>query len=197
MQQGKHISNRMLFLDLNAELRTDENFVERKNEDHHIGTCIFEQVNLGMVSQFPLDYMHLVCLGVLKKMLLLFVKGTFKPVKFSANMIQQISANLNHISNWIPTEFARKTRSLNEIDRWKATELRLFLLYVGPVVLQNYLSDKYMIHFNALHCAIRILCHEKNCIINNEYAKDLLIYFVKTCQHLYGEEYGEYVWRNL
>lgn len=31
MQQGKHISNRMLFLNLNAELRTDENFVERKN----------------------------------------------------------------------------------------------------------------------------------------------------------------------
>lgn len=197
IQRGKYISYRMIFLDLNAELRTDENFIERKNEDHHNGTSIFEQVNLGMISQFPLDYMHLVCLGVVKKMLQLFVKGQFKPVKFSANMIKKISASLKRISKWIPAEFARKTRSLDEIDRWKATELRLFLLYIGPVILQNYLSDKYMIHFNALHCAIRILCHKTDCIINNEYAKDLLIYFVKTCQHLYGEEFMIYNIHNL
>lgn len=91
----------------------------------------------------------------------------------------------------------QKTRSLDEIDRWKATELRLFLLYVGPVVLQKYLPDKYMVHFNALHCAIRILCHKTDSIINNEYAKDLLIYFVKTCKHLYEEEFMIYNVHNL
>jgi len=57
----------MLFLEMNANLRTDKNFVNRQNEEHHIGRSIFERANLEMISQFPLDYMHLVCLGVVKK----------------------------------------------------------------------------------------------------------------------------------
>ncbi|XP_012531676.2 uncharacterized protein LOC105834031 [Monomorium pharaonis] len=67
MQEGKYICHRMIFPDLNAELRTDANFIERANDDHHTATSIFEEIKLGMVSQFPLDYMHLVCLGVIKK----------------------------------------------------------------------------------------------------------------------------------
>lgn len=114
-----------------------------------------------MVSQFPLDYMHLVCLGVMKKMLQIFVHGEIKAVKFSSRIIHKILQVLGNISAWIPSDFARKTRSLEELERWKATELRLFLLYIGPVVLQNYLPQNYLLHFNSLHCAIRILCHEK------------------------------------
>lgn len=125
-------------------------------------------------------------------MLNIFIKGQLKPVKFSANTMNEISENLQLISNWIPSEFARKTRSLDEIDRWKATELRLFLLYIGPIILQNYLPEKYMIHFNALHCAIRILSHKIDCIRNNQYAKELLVYFVKQSKHLYGEEFVIY-----
>lgn len=75
MQEGKYIYHRMIFPDLNAELRTEENFLERKNNDHHNGTSIFGGIKLGMISQFPLDYMHLVCLGVVKKMLQILIKG--------------------------------------------------------------------------------------------------------------------------
>uniref|UniRef100_H2Y7T6 Uncharacterized protein n=1 Tax=Ciona savignyi TaxID=51511 RepID=H2Y7T6_CIOSA len=35
-------------------------------------------LGLGMVSQFPLDYMHLVCLGVVKKIILAWVKGPLR-----------------------------------------------------------------------------------------------------------------------
>lgn len=109
-----------------------------------------------MVSQFPLDYMHLVCL-VVKKMLQIFLNGNIKTIKFSVADILNISQNLNNISTWIPTECARKTHTLKELDRWKATELRLFLLYVGPVILRNYLPQHYLLHFNSLHYAIMIL----------------------------------------
>lgn len=69
-------------------------------------------------------------------------------------------------------------------------ELRLFLLYVGPVILQNYIPENYVLHFNSLHCAIRILCHENDYITNNErYAKNLLIYFVSTSKILYGKDF--------
>ncbi|XP_025264908.1 uncharacterized protein LOC112638527 isoform X1 [Camponotus floridanus] len=59
----------MLFLNSSAALRTDENFIKRIDENHHTGTSLFEEADLGMVSQFPLDYMHLVCLGAVKKIL--------------------------------------------------------------------------------------------------------------------------------
>lgn len=67
------------------------------DEDHHIGTSPFEETGLGMVSQFPLDYMHLICLGVVKKILQIFTHGSHKQ-KFFAKMIKKISANLKTIA---------------------------------------------------------------------------------------------------
>lgn len=98
MQEGEYTKHRMLFLETNPNLRTDNNFINRENEEHHLGTSIFERANVGMVSQFPLDYMHLVCLGVVKKMLQIFVHGNIKVIKFSAAVISQISQTLHDIS---------------------------------------------------------------------------------------------------
>ena len=38
----------------------------------------------------------------------------------------------------MPSEFARQPSGLDELKIWKATELRTFLLHVGPIVL-NYI----------------------------------------------------------
>jgi len=73
---GDYENRRMLFLDHNCPLHTDESFNLRKNPEHHTGISIFEKIPLPMVSTFPLDYMHLVCLGQMKKMLNLWLKGS-------------------------------------------------------------------------------------------------------------------------
>ncbi|XP_011865215.1 PREDICTED: uncharacterized protein LOC105560585 [Vollenhovia emeryi] len=65
-EEGEWRDNRMLFLNEYAPLRTDESFLLRHNEDHHMNDSPFENIALKMVTQFPLDYMHLVCLGVMK-----------------------------------------------------------------------------------------------------------------------------------
>jgi len=69
-----------------------------------------------MVSQIPLDYMHLVCLGVMKRLLQLWVKGN-KQTRLNTENINSISQYLMDNKSNIPSEFARKPRSLLDIDK--------------------------------------------------------------------------------
>lgn len=46
MQQGDYSNHRMLYLESNANLQTDENFLMQENEEHHVGRSILEDANL-------------------------------------------------------------------------------------------------------------------------------------------------------
>jgi len=118
----------MLFLDENAPLRTDEKFLLRYNEDHHLNDSPFESIGLKIVTQFPLDYMHLICLGITKMLTKLWIRG-IKGIKLRASEIDQLSADLKLFTQYISMEFSRKSRGLDKLNRWKATEFRQFLLY--------------------------------------------------------------------
>lgn len=61
-QEGNHVENRMIFPEFDAPARTNASF-KQQIDDHHIRHLPLEQLNTGLVSQFVLDYMHLVCLG--------------------------------------------------------------------------------------------------------------------------------------
>ena len=51
------------FPDTNAPERTNVHFDEMRDEDQHTGISPLLRLKRGMVSMFPLDYMHLVCLS--------------------------------------------------------------------------------------------------------------------------------------
>lgn len=72
-EESEWRNNRMLFLNENAPLRTDEKFCLRHNEDHHLNDSPLGNIRLKMITQFPLDYMHLVCLGVMKRLIKLWI----------------------------------------------------------------------------------------------------------------------------
>lgn len=57
----------------------------------------------------------------------------------------------------LPTDFARRPRDLDCLKKWKATEFRLFLLYLGPIVLNKVFNKNRYMHFMSLHVAITIL----------------------------------------
>jgi len=44
MQEGTYLNHHMLFLESNALLRTDENFKNRTQEDHHTGVSPFKSI---------------------------------------------------------------------------------------------------------------------------------------------------------
>ncbi|XP_076299692.1 uncharacterized protein LOC143218425 [Lasioglossum baleicum] len=186
--EGDYIADRVCFPSLEPiACRTDVEFRTKGDNDHHTGTSILERIpNFDMIKSFPLDYMHLICCGVMKKLLVnLWCCG--KPsTKICYSQFSIISNLLLSLRKCIPLEFNRKPRGLNELKRWKATEFRQFLLYTGPVVLlKNISRDKYE-NFLSLHVAVTILSNSKY-FDAIEYASQLLNYFVKTFKILYGD----------
>ena len=104
----------------------------------------------------------MVCLGDVRWMLYYF-KRHFKSMfdgQLSQSSLNEITSRLLSFKGKLPSEFARQPRSLNELDRWKATELRSFLLYTGPIALKAILSSSYYKHFLSLFLSIRILCDD-------------------------------------
>lgn len=69
VQEGDYVNNRVTFPEMSAQLRTDENFRLRLHEEHHKETTPLEDIKIDMIKAFPLDYMHLICLGVVKKLI--------------------------------------------------------------------------------------------------------------------------------
>lgn len=125
-QKGKYIKGRVSFLKNNSAKRTDDSFCNKLQPEHHNGISILENIsNFGMITNFPLEYMYLICLGVVRKLLNIWLHG--KPsLKLSNESITKISDLLFSIRSYVPNEFVRKTRSLNEVKHWKATEFRFF-----------------------------------------------------------------------
>ena len=188
VQKGVRVNYRTTFPEVNAALRNDTQFDEMADVNHYTGLSPFRQINIGLVSQFPLDYMHLVCLGVVKRLLTLWVKGPLEGCRIGASCVRRISDSLLHMRQYLPKEFLRKGRSLHEVDRWKASEFRQFLLYTGPVILHDVLKRKTYRHFMLLFVGIYVLSspflHQTYLL----YAKQLLQLFVSDFSKLYGEE---------
>jgi hypothetical protein len=171
--------------ELDAPARTDRNFRKMKDMNHHIEPSPLLALNMGLVTQFPLDYMHSVCLGVVRRMLFLWTRGPLN-CRLSARHILVISNQLESFKSFFPSNFSRKPRSLTDLKMWKATEFRQFLLYCGPIALKSILSTKYYNNFLSLSVAMTILLSPDLCLYIS-YANDLLRYFVKNFGKLYGE----------
>ncbi|KYM94120.1 hypothetical protein ALC62_15262 [Cyphomyrmex costatus] len=181
--EGVYKQNRICFPDINAPKRTDEGF------SYHISYTLLEQIpNLDFVQDFVLDYMHLICLGVVRKLLNLWINGS-TGYRLQYYNIERISAALENLKRLTPKEFARKPRSLKYLKLWKATEYRQLLLYTEPIVLKHIISQDNYNLFISLHVAIRILCNEntKNVYVN--YAEELLKHFIESFGRLYGKHH--------
>jgi hypothetical protein len=190
-QHGKWMG-RMTFPEVSdLDLKTDDNFKKQCHPEHHHDTSSFCDLPIDMIKTFPIDYMHAACLGVMRRLLLAWLRGKTS-VKISAGNATEVSSRLLALRHCIPKHFVRKPRSLLEIDRWKATEFRLFLLYVGKVVLKGILRDDIYANFLELSVAISIAVSPSLVSIHHDYAHQLLLHFVDGCHELYGPEFLVY-----
>lgn len=191
---GTYIEGRFVFTGINHSVRTDEEYIRCFDEDHHKeGTSPLLLLPINMVSQVPFEYMHLVCLGVMKKILSAWVYGKYSRLsKLSGRSISLISARSDILRKYCPSEFARRPRSLDLYSKYKATEFRQFLLYSGPVVTYGLLDEQLYKHFLFLHAALRVLVSNSPSRQQFSFAELALQKFVLRCEHLYGPTFNTY-----
>lgn len=200
VQKGSSVNRRVVFLETQAKVRTDESFKLKIQEKHHLGTSPLLNLNIGLVTQVPLDYMHLVLLGCMRKLLLYWIRKGDHNVRLGyTHQVSHISEKLLSLAKHMPKEFSRKPRSLKDIDRFKATEFRQILLYTGPIVFRGILSEEIYNHFLLLHVAISTLANEDKSHSENNisYAEKLLKLFVQEMKDIYKEESIVYNIHNL
>lgn len=181
IQEGEYFKNRVCFpyLDQKPNERTHDAYINMLYEEHHTGEIsrLIELSGLDLVHSFSLDYMHLVCLLWLHKGPLV--------VRLHSRNVKKLTSSLLDLKPYIPSDFVRKTREIQEVCRWKATELRLFLLYIGPVVLKNIVNEDAYTNFMALHVSMLVLLSPDYQQYVN-YSKQLLNYFAQTFEMIYS-----------
>ena len=189
-----------------AVKRNDEDFQNMKyyarNDKftHQKGWTPLLNYNVGCVSQFTIDFMHCVCLGVMKRLLTIWLTSSkpihiFQPLKAKGR--EKLNDLIASLGKCMPSDFTRQEmRTVDDIAFWKAKELRSFLLYTGPILVQRLFEHQPIVfdHFMYLHCAMRVLCHDDKALRTAAitYAKQWLEYWVDSSITLYGPQFPVY-----
>jgi len=147
-----------------------------------------------MVFDFPLDPMHLIYHGVVKRFLTILFKGDRRNKsrhRLSKQTRIKINSLLKKKNRFYPREFHRKRKAFDDLSFLKAVELRSFLLYMGPVVLKKIGKRKYE-HFLFLHATIRILTFGPLTPEVLQTADQYLKYYVEQFGIIYGDHHLVY-----
>lgn len=121
-QIGTSIRKVVTFDNKTGNVISDDDFMQRKYPLHHHPKfreekTELETLGIGMISQFPLDCMHLIDLGVTRKIINSLLNGkAFTKLKLSEK--NQLSVRLKSLYAFIPREFNRKPRGFEEIAKW-------------------------------------------------------------------------------
>ncbi|KAE8746822.1 hypothetical protein FOCC_FOCC006459 [Frankliniella occidentalis] len=183
----------MTFTDLNSELRTDESYENQTQPMHHIGRSPLQLIGTRMISQFRLDPMHLVYLGVFRRLLFVWLKwnGLFH---LHWTVVEAIDGVLNALEPSCPSDFNRPPRSLNDIKMFRAHEFRRLLHYDSILIFRDNLDENVYRHFLLLYTALYILAspiHVTSAEMRN-FAKNLLVNFVQHSVVIYGQAFVVY-----
>lgn len=104
--EGKYIENRICFSDISGKKRTENEFVLKTDDDYHLGTssALEDIPNLGFVTNVPFDYLHLICLGNVKKLIHLWccdslkVRLQFRKIKVISDILEKQIRPYTHLN---------------------------------------------------------------------------------------------------
>lgn len=150
-------------------------------------SCMIAANDFDLVNGFSIDYMHCVLLGVVKKLLNLWLETENHAEPYYILKKKQIVLSSRIITIKPIFEINRKPRSIFERKLFKANEFRTLLLYYLRYCLIDMLPMRYINHFQLLSSAVYMLLQEK---ITNEdicTAETNLNKFADQFEELYGK----------
>ena len=200
--KGFHVKGKGIrFTQIDCPDRTNDTFRCKQDMFHHVGEVDspFCSIQIDLVKDFPLDYMHLVLLGVVRRFLRLWLgiskikKSGFKCLK--PEMVSKMNRRHMDASFTVPAEFQRRPRSFLFASLFKANELRSFLCYTSPLVLLKVFEDRkapLYSHFMLLVVSIRLLLSPSQLQENIEFSRKCLKTFVLHVAKYYGSDHMVY-----
>ena len=140
----------------------------------------------SIVKGMLIDYMHGVCLGVIKTMLKLWFKPKYKTFPFNiSNLVKVVDRRIKQLRP--PIEITRTPRSIeNDLMYWKASEFRDFMLYYSLPVLYKILPDEYYMHYSDLVRAMYILLRKDITVAQLASAREYIYRFCSRFEQLYS-----------
>ena len=185
--EGRYISDRVVFPAVAGNPRTDEKY-NRFEENNQVRLSPLTQI-VGLKTNFPVDELHCICLGVVRKMFhFLFSKVKKSTCRLKDNDVQLLSEDILNFRKYTPAEFQRQVRSIKtDLMHFKGTEFRSFLLYFGPFLFKKYLSEKVYHLFILLHFSYYVFSSE-NYVNLHGHAHRCLEIFVKRFSDVFGEQ---------
>ena len=198
--RGDCVAGKIKFIERDCPLRTDISFRQQHDLDHHHDTCSpLLELSVDMVKDFPLDYMHLVLLGVVRKLSCHWFPSVSKRSKRNPLFHLHVVGGVNFktvndrallCARFTPNEFQRRPRSFTELNYFKATEFRNIVCYLFPFIFRNVFPQTVVFdHFLLLFVAMRILLTPNNSVVNIQYARSLLVKFVKDGGKVYTDSF--------
>lgn len=179
-------------------LRSDDDFKYFIQNEHHIVMPLLAQLDIGLISQFAIDY-KTIAIGVMKHLMVnLWLRGKLD-FRLNKETQSKISRELLMMTTNCPREFEKRPHSLKDIDDWNCSDWNNFLLYYSPIALKSRMPQKFYVHFLYLHLAMRICMSSDatNSAHNSFVVGQMLNTFLADFSILYGKDKLDYNVHNL
>ncbi|XP_058126535.1 uncharacterized protein LOC131285620 [Anopheles ziemanni] len=185
--EGETVQQRTVFLETNADQRTDDAFRNNEYVLHQTGTTpLIDLENFDMIEDVIVgDRLHQIDIGVTKKLLNIWYVGVLRSTR-RWNQGQRKVINQRLQSQTFPFETPRKLHCLDDLAYWKGSECKAFLHYAAPVVLRGVLTEEQYQHFMLYFCGVTIFsskAHKRHWSTGSE----LLKKFVESYAQVYGK----------
>ncbi|KAK3919799.1 B-cell linker protein [Frankliniella fusca] len=182
-----------LFENPGAQLRTGSRMLKQARKAFFDRKTVKGVVGPSVVSQIPRldlgtcvlgEYMHGTCLGVTR-----YFTNIFVNVPGGA---WYIGDKIDEIDNFLeclkPCDYiCRLPRKISELFKWKASELRAWLLFYSVIVLSRVMPHNYAQHWMLFVMAIWLLLQDEITDNDLQRSKSMLILFVRDIGRLYGQ----------
>lgn len=138
--EGSHYRRRMTYDGIRHELRTNEEYINLSDEDHHHGRSPLSEI-LDLVNRVPLEAMHSVWIGNVKKAISGNIKGKCNVARMSGRKLEILYFRMQQLQMYCPSEFNRKPNKMSAFSHFKATEFRQIALYTAPSLFKDVFED--------------------------------------------------------